>query len=194
MKVEGEQFVVYDIERGDYFAHHSRLPTAEYLAQFGHWDYWVDDNPRSINSAPGGPWLYSADGTRRELLADVVKRQWSCQLTAFLKPAPPMFQLRASELQREANAFMALSRQPVGRKLLGLFSAKGVKDPVAGRYRAVAAALGRAAGTDGDAELYAFMESEAQAQRTLIVNTLLRIRAVWASDPRFIAELFDQAS
>ena len=32
VKAEGERFVVYDIERG------------EYLAQFGHWDYWVDTN------------------------------------------------------------------------------------------------------------------------------------------------------
>ena len=87
---DDDRFVVYDIERGDYFAHHSRLPTAEYLAQFGHWDYWVDDNPRVFNHQPG-PWLYSADGSHRELLADDLKRQWSCRLTAFLKPAPPMF-------------------------------------------------------------------------------------------------------
>jgi len=34
VKSAGERFEVFDIERGDYFAHHSRIPTAEYLAQF----------------------------------------------------------------------------------------------------------------------------------------------------------------
>jgi hypothetical protein len=194
VKVEGERFVVYDIDRGDYFAHHSRLPTAEYLVQFGHWDYWVDDNPRAIDSELG-PWLYSADGTRRELLADVFKRQWSCRLTAFLKPAPAMFRLRASELQREADAFMASGRQSVGRRLLGLFSGQRDKDPVvARRYRAVAAALRRAAGTQGDAALYAFMESETRAQRELIVDTLHRVRAAWPGDPQSSAEPLDQTS
>src|SRR5262245_29905020 len=114
VKAEGDRFVVYDIEQGDYFAHHGRLSTAEYIAQFGHWDYWVDDNPRVFDPQPG-PWLYSADGSRRELLADDLKRQWSCRFTAFLEPAPPMFQLQAGALKREADAFMASGRQSLAR-------------------------------------------------------------------------------
>src|SRR5262245_35746379 len=80
-KPDGEQFAVYDLEHGDYFAHHSRIPTKEYLESFGHWDYCVDDNPRVIERQTG-PWLYSPDGTKRELLADDLKRRWSCRLTA----------------------------------------------------------------------------------------------------------------
>jgi hypothetical protein len=179
VRTGGDRFMVYDIERGDHFAHHSRLPTAEYLARFGHWDYWVDDNPRVSDPHPG-PWLYSADGCHRESLADDLKRQWSCRLTAFLKPAPPMFSLRAAELRREADAFLAAGRRSLGRVLLGLFGGQRDEDPVLGRYRAVVPALRRAAGTRGGASLYAFMESEARAQRDLLLSTLHRVRAAWA--------------
>jgi hypothetical protein len=176
---EGERFVVYDIEPGDYFAHHSRLPTADYVAQFGHWDYWVEDNPRASDARPG-PWLYSADASGRELLAAALKRDWSCRLTAFLKPAPPMFSLRQSELRREADEFMASGRRPVWRRLLDRFGGRRDGDSVVKRYRAAAPALRRAAGTPGDAALYAFMASEARAQRGLVLGTLHRVRAVWA--------------
>lgn len=187
VKADGERYVVGDIEGSDYFAHHSRLPTAEYLAQFGHWDYWVDDNPRMSDPQPG-PWLYTADGSHRELLADDLKRQWSCRLTAFLKPAPPMFRLRASDLQREADAFMAAGRRSVGRGLLGLFCVPRDEDPVASRYRAAALALRRATGTEGDAALYAFMKSEARAQRELVLGTLHRVRNAWAGSQGASAE------
>lgn len=179
VKAEGDRFVVQDIEEGNYFAHHSCLPTADYLARFGHWDYRVDDNPRVHDRQPG-PWLYSADGSRRELLADDLKRQWSCRLTAFLKPALPIFVLRPTELQREAYAFLVSDRRSVGRWLLALFRGQREDDPVARRYRAVAPALRRAAGTHGDAALHAFMESEARAQRELVLATLQRVRAAWA--------------
>jgi hypothetical protein len=46
VKLADGRFTVYDVETGDYFAHHSRLATADYLRRFGHWDYWVDENPR----------------------------------------------------------------------------------------------------------------------------------------------------
>jgi hypothetical protein len=186
VRADGERFVVSDIEQGDYFAHHGRLPTADYLARFGHWDYWVDDNPRVLDPQPG-PWLYSADGSRRELLADVFKREWSCRLTAFLKPALPMFDLRANELRREADVFMASGRQSVGRRLLNLFGGSA-KDPVARRYRAAAPALRRATDTPVDAALYAFMESEARAQRDLVLRTLQRVRTAWTSSPLASAE------
>jgi len=186
LRAQGEQFVFYDIEQGDYFAHHSRLATWEYLAQFGHWDYWARDNPR-FDSEPG-PWLYSADGSRHELLAEDLKRQWSCRLTAFLKPTPDMFSMCASYLQREADTFMASGRRSVGRRLLNFFSGRRDEDPVARRYRAVAPALRRAAGTLGDAPLYAFMKSEAWAQRELVLGTLHRVRATWANGQGASAE------
>jgi len=182
VKAEGERFELFDIVTGDYFAHHSRLPTVEYLAQFGHWDYWVDEHPRALEP---GPWLYSDDGSHRALLADDLKRQWSCRLTAFLKPAPPMFQLRPSELQREADAFMASGSRSFVRRLLTPFSRRRDEDLVAKRYRAVASALRSAAGTQGDAALYAFMESEERAQRELMRGTLHGVRAAWASGTGF---------
>ena len=178
VKWDGERFVVYDVERRDYFDHHSRLPTTEYVARFGRWDYYVYDNPRSFDPQPG-PWLYSADGTHRELLPDHLKRQWSCRLTAFLKPAPPMFGLRASELQREADAFMESGAQSLGPRQSGLLS--GLPNEVIGRYRAVAPALREAATTQDAAAVYAFMASEARAQLELVLGTLQRVRAEWAS-------------
>jgi hypothetical protein len=179
VRVEGKRFIVYDIERGDYFAHHSRLSTATYFAKFGHWDYWVDDNPRVFDPQPG-PRLFSDDGTEPELLADDLKMQWSCRLTAFLKPAPPMFFLSAGALREEADAFLAAGRRSVGRRVLDFFRGPRAGDPAVGRYRAVAPALRRAAGTLSDMSLSGFMESEAQVQRELVLDTLHRVRAAWA--------------
>jgi hypothetical protein len=182
VEIEGDRLAVFDVEQGDYFAHHSRLATAEYRAQFGHWDYWVVDNPRVPDPEPG-PWLCSADGTHREFLTDNLKRQWSCRLTAFLKAVPPMLNLRTDELKREADAFMASRRRPFGRLLLGLFDRRWLEneDPAFVRYRAVAPELRRAAGTFGDKTLFAFMESEARVQRELLMSTLHRIRGAWLS-------------
>ncbi len=185
VRTDGDRFVVYDVDRAEYFDHPSRLATSVYLAQFGHWDYWVDDNPRVPDRQPG-PWLYDRDGGR-ELLADDLKRQWSCRLTAFLKPAPPMFGLRATELQREADAFAAASRSP-WRRLLDLFGGQRNENTVVRRYRDAAPAIRRAAGTWGNASLHAFMESEERAQRELLLSTLQRVRAAWASAQSGIAE------
>jgi hypothetical protein len=182
VEMEGDRLAVFDVEQGDYFAHHSRLATAEYRAQFGHWDYWVVDNPRVPDPQPG-PWLCSADSSQREFLTDNLKRQWSCRLTAFLKPAPPMFNLRSSELKGEADAFMASGRRRLGRFLLGLFGRRWLEkvDPAFVRYRAVAQELRQAAGTFANKTLYPFMESEARAQRELLMGTLHRIRRAWLS-------------
>jgi len=179
VRAEGGRFVVCDVVRGEYFDHHSRLSTTEYLARFGHWDYWVNDNPRVPDPQPG-PWLYYLDGGR-ELLSGDLKRQWSCRLTAFLKPAPPMLNLRASELQREADEFVAVSRRSLWLMLVELFGGQRNEDPVLRRYREVAPALRRAAGTSGDASLHAFMKSEARAQREELLSALHRVRAAWAS-------------
>jgi hypothetical protein len=182
VRAEGERFVISDIEWGDYFAHHSRLSTAEYIAQFGPWDYWVDDNPRVSDPQPG-PWLYSADGSHRELLPDDLKKQWSCRLTAFLKPSPAMFQLQTGALVREADAFLASGRGSLARTLLGVFRRRAsaqIEEEV-GRYRAMAEQLRLAAGTRGDATLYGFMESEAPAQREILLETLHRVRIAWTA-------------
>jgi hypothetical protein len=186
VRAEGERFVVYDIGVGEYFDHHNRLSTAEYVAQFGHWDYWVDDNPRASESLPG-PWLYSANDGQRKLLPDNLKRLWSCRLTAFLRPAPPMFRLRAGELLREADAFMA-SEPSFGRHPPAPLSEQRDEDPATRWYRAIAREPRRAAGTEGNVALYDFMESEAQAQRGLVLNTLHRVRQEWSAstlDSRF---------
>ncbi|MCO6456991.1 MAG: hypothetical protein J5I93_16955 [Pirellulaceae bacterium] len=182
VKAEGERFKVYDIKRGDYFPHHSRLATAEYLAQFGHWDYWVDDNPRVLDPQPG-PWLYAADGSHRELLPDDLKGQWSCRLTAFLNAAPPMLGLRPSELRREADAFLAAGRRTLSRIVLGLFDSQGNEDPAFERYRALVRELSQATASSGNASLDDFMESERRAQRELLLATLQQVRAAWANGP-----------
>jgi len=181
VKTDGGRFAVYDIEQCDYFAHHSRLPTAEYVTQFGQWDYWVDDNPRVPEPEPG-PWLYSADGGC-ELLADDLKRLGTCRLTAFLRPAPPMFSLRAADLEREADVFLASAPSRLGRLLHGVFGGRQrgtVTDPAAERYLTVAGELLRAAGSWGNPTLFGFMESEAAAQRGVLLDALHRVRAVWS--------------
>ncbi len=182
VRILGDQFIVYEIEHGDYFAHHSRLSTAEYRDRFGHWDYWVDDNPRQREPVPG-PWIYWADGNHRELLADDLKRQWSCRLTAFLKPAPPMLSLRPSEFKREADAFLASGRRRFGRVPMVFFSMLGrarTEDPVVERYRAAAGELRQAAGLRNHLAAVGFMESEAIEQRRLLLATLHRVRAAWS--------------
>lgn len=189
VKVNGDRFTLYDIGQGDYFAHHSRLPTAEYIALFGHWDYWVGDNPRAHEPEPG-PWLHSADGGR-DLLADDLKRLGSCQLTAFLKPAPPMFSLRATDLEREADAFLSSVPSRLSRVLGGVFFGRQrapAVDPAAERYLSVAGELRRAAGSWGTPALFGFMESEAAAQRGLLLDALHRVRAVWSASSAADAE------
>jgi hypothetical protein len=118
------------------------------------------------------------------LLADDLKGQWSCRLTAFVKPAPAMFQLQAGALVREADAFLASGRRSLARTLLGVFRRRGLtqtEEEVVGRYRAVAGQLRRAAGTRGDATLNGFMESEARAQREILLDTLHRVRIAWTA-------------
>jgi hypothetical protein len=181
VRADGERFVVYDVARGEYFAHRSRLSTAEYLAQFGHWDYWVDDNPRVSDPQPG-PWQYDLDGGWG-LLADDLKRQWCCRLTAFLKPAPRMFTLRAGELQREADEFLASVPSRFGRILqlvLGGRPEVSAKDPAAERYRRVAGELRQATGSWGTSALSQFLKSEAVAQREVLLDALHRVRAAWS--------------
>lgn len=176
----GDRFEVNHIAEGDYFRHHSRLATKEYLDQFGHWDYTVIDNPRSIDPQPG-PWLYSVDGCHRDLLADDLTQAWSCRLTAFLKPALPMFDLRVSELHRESDAFLVAHRHSWGQFVRGMFSRKRDEVPVSERYRKMAARLRRAPGSAwSDPAVSAFMESESRAQREILVNTLDRVRATWS--------------
>jgi hypothetical protein len=180
VEYDGKRFIVYDVERRDYFAQHSRLPTTEYVARFGHWDYHVDDNPRVSDPQPG-PWVYSADGSQRELLPDHLKRRWSCRLTAFLKPAPPILDLRPCEFQREADAFMESGATSPGPRQSNLLSRQPNEDPAAKRYRAVVPALRHAAATRNPATVYPFFESEARAQLELVLGTLQRVRVEWAS-------------
>jgi hypothetical protein len=164
VKAEGVRFVVYDIERGDYFAHHSRLSTAEYLAQFGHWDYWVEDSLRAFDPQ-AGPWLYSTNGSR-ELLADDLKRLGSCWVTAFLKPSPWMFKLQEVNRVQQAEAFVAYARAHPG--------APGVT-----RYHPLVGEVRGADETWPSPALNAFMWSETLEQRKLLLSTLNRVRVAW---------------
>jgi hypothetical protein len=56
------------------------------------------------------------------VLADDLKRRWSCRLTAFLKPAPPMFGLRLSELPREAGGAATAKANREAMEKLGVGS------------------------------------------------------------------------
>ena len=167
VKAEGDAFAVCDIERGDYFNHHSRLSTADYRDQFGHWDYWVDDNPRVADPVEG-PWIYGLEGGRRELLHESLKRKWNCRLTAFLKPAPPMFTLRAGYLARESEAFTAYARQHSDD-----FDVVRYRT-VAGEFRQVAQPIW------GNHAVRAFIEAEAQAQMVRLLGTLQRVQDAWS--------------
>ena len=125
---------VFNVERADYFQHHSRLTTVDYLARFGHWDYWVDDNPRYENHRPKqslferfqqlfrpglppekiaveGPWIYQNDGADRVGLFGDVRQQSQCRFTAFLKPSPLLFQLNRRFCRYVLEAFQVYARK-----------------------------------------------------------------------------------
>lgn len=148
----GGGFTLIDLDRGDYFRHHSSLATAAYRERFGCWDYWVDDNPRM--SAPvEGPWLYNADGGR-ELLPDDLKRRWSCRLTAYLKVGP---MLCADAFQTEQEAFGAYARQRP-------------TDPGVVRYGAIA----REPAASPAERAFAFAEAPLQLQLVLLTLCMVR--------------------
>jgi hypothetical protein len=80
---DGDGYVTRSVETGDYFRHHSRYSTPDYLRQFGHWDYWVD-NPLAVTRSEG-PLLYGTGEGGRAPLPGELARRWSCRLTAFLR-------------------------------------------------------------------------------------------------------------
>jgi len=163
----GDQIEVFDVTRGDYFEHHSRFSTADYLDQFGHWDYWIDENPRVIDPVDG-PFIYGiADGSP-ERLPDDFKRRWSCRLTAFLKPAPPMFRLQATALALEIAAFADYARlRPA--------------DPAVVRHQKIVGELRRlGASVPCPHPVWWLLDEEAQAQRKQVTETLQRVRDTWA--------------
>ena len=170
----GDDLVAYEIDQGDYFAHHSRLATAEYVAEFGHWDYWVG-NSRATSDARPTAWQYMDDESYPELLADAIRQQWSCQLTAFLRPSPSLFIRRGPEA---AVAFLNSNRQSLGGAIRGLVGRQRDTDADRERYRPFAQLL--CEGVDSsDASLREFIASEGRAQRELVLDTLNQVRATW---------------
>ena len=165
---DGDQIVDFDVETGDYFEHHSRLSTADYVAQFGHWDYWVDENPRVIDPVDG-PFIYGISDGSPERLPDDLKRSWSCRLTAFLRPAPPMFRLRATSLAREIAAFADYAQ---------LHPA----DPAVVRHQEIVRELrGLGALIPCPHPVWSLLDEEARAQRIQVTETLQRVRDSWAN-------------
>ena len=166
VRSEADQFAVYDIEQGDYFQHHSRLATRDYLDLFGHWDYWQDEYPCRFD-LQNGPWLFDVGEGQMELFPQHLKQRWSCRLTAFVKPSLDMFRLRPNELTRELEAFEAYARDHAGQ-------------PIVSRYRMVSgenAEVGESSwGSDA---LLAFKESECRAQKKILLGTLNRVRSDW---------------
>ena len=179
------RFSVYDIEHGDYFEHHSRLSTRDYRDQFGHWDYWVDDNPRVVEPREG-PWIYGDAHGQGELLPSDVKQRWKCRLTAFLKPSPAMFSLRPRALQIECETFLARARPGILSRLrLIVRSETRNSDADASRYQKLAheAKLGSDL-AEANAAVYWFMEAEASVQRKRLLELLDRILGVCKSVKR----------
>ena len=106
--------------------------------------------------------------TTPERLPDDLKRSWSCRLTAFLRPAPPMFRLRAGQLALESEAFADYAR-------------RHPTDPVVARYKTVVKEVrGLGGSVPGDHALWSLLDEEAQAQRKLLAETLQRVRDAWA--------------
>jgi hypothetical protein len=167
VKADGDGFAICDIERGDYFSHHSRLSTADYRSQFGHWDYWVIDNAR-VSGRVDGPWIYGLPGGRREVLPETLKRNWSCRLTAFLKPMPRMFTLCVDNFARERQAFTNYAQQYSDDVRVVRFQT------MAEEFRQVDESL-----WDNNA-MFEFAEAEAQIQKILLLGTLQRVQAAWS--------------
>lgn len=181
IKSKGDRFTIYNIKSGSVLAHHSRLSTAEYVARFGHWDYWADSESQ-VNDSERGPWLYDADSKKRELLADTLKLQWSCRLTAFLKPAPFLFGFEADELLDELESYLESWRRPLGKSQSNLSSRDEDTHPddrVLDRYRAAAERIRLAVAQDSDTASREFIESEIAAQREILQATLRRVRTAW---------------
>jgi hypothetical protein len=104
---------------------------------------------------------------QRDLLAENLKAQWSCRLTAFLKPAPPMFTLCPRELEREAKEFAEYARREA-------------TDPAVARYQNTLGMLRTVGGNVfGNAKCIDFMTTEHQAQKALVTETLHRVREAW---------------
>lgn len=158
---------MYELDRGDYFSHHSRLSTRDYFEQFGHWDYWVDDNPRSTNPRHG-PLICSFDGNRWDMLPEELRHRWSCRFTAFLWPSPSMFELSRHSLTEEQRAFRSYAREyPMAPEVV--------------HCRQLHEALARALG-DGERlwplgdPMRSLVAAEAEAQKERLLSTLRRVR------------------
>ena len=171
-------YKVYSIERADYFQHHSRLATADYLASFGHWDYWVVENRRNETwrprpnllerfrelyrpplpperTAEEGPWIYRNDSADRLTLPGNLWQKSQCRFTAFLKPSPTLFQIKRDAWHRALQAFQVYAR-------------KFPSDPEVVRYMFLARAIHDGKGLGGkigDVWSTIFAEHEKQRER-----------------------------
>ena len=147
---------IFELERGDYFVHHSRLSTAEYQDRFGHWEYSVGDAP---------PWIYSPQLAVRVSLPGAVAQRWSCRLTAFCRPILTMHMLSGYEFNRwYIKAFEK--------------NAKAYPDdPDVARYRPIVSLVKRLKRDAWiDDQMHAFMATEAYLQRDRVLRLLGEIR------------------
>jgi hypothetical protein len=173
VKASGGTFKLYNIKSGDYVQHHSRLATAEYLDRFGHWDYWVYENPRRLMQQPEEPRIYGVGDEGCLLLPSEIKQRWSCRFTAFLKPGPI---LSPHTFDQEREAFLQYARQHP-------------TNPDVERYGRFAREVGTIQGQDwGNKVLASFFEVEMVAQKERLFQTLQMIRgevqAARSTDPQ----------
>ncbi len=158
--------------------------TEEYLDRFGHWNYWVDDTPRATKPKQG-PWLHCAETGGRELLADHLKKRWSCRLTAFLKPFPMMLLNREPSLKREARNFEYQSspeRMQMVDEIIERYTKHkpGGESAIIARYRKLLRIVRGGIVNLLDAEAFRFMQAEAPEQRRMLLETLEHIRTSWS--------------
>jgi hypothetical protein len=153
-------FTTIELEHGDYFRHHSRLSTLEYRTRFGHWDYWVTDNPRVPNRS-ADIWLYGVGPEGREPFPTELAHQWACRFTAFLLSGPL---LRGEQFERERAEFEVYAQQHAD-------------DRDVPRYRDLGGIIGtiEAPGRNGDA-FTAFRTAEVATQQQLVLQTVLMVR------------------
>jgi hypothetical protein len=113
-----------EVTHGDFFRHHSRLTTSQYVSQFGHWDYWVAECAHFYGD---GPCIFDIEKQKLEPLPQDITERWSTGFTQFLRPVglyrPDRFdRLRQSFLEYargrdddpEVTLYMQVARQLAG--------------------------------------------------------------------------------
>ncbi len=159
VKEENGIHTLYDIKTGDYFEHHSRLATNDYLDRFGCWAYCVI-NPRDYEESENmAPLIYDQEDKLFKPLPSELIKKWCCQLTAFLKVGPMLNQGKFHQEREEFEKYALQTNI----------------DPEIERYRQFAKAIAKVKNI-GDWGHVFFGITEIELQRKKLLNALLMVR------------------